>query len=225
MLKDKRIRIITGHYGSGKTEFAMNYVMKLNEVSERKVAIADVDIVNPYFRSREKADLLIEKGIRVISGNRGHAANLDIPMISAEILAPMQDESYDLIVDAGGDSVGARVLGRFQDDIKRHDYDMFCVVNANREETKDLEGVMIHIKAIEAVSGLKITGLINNTHLLRETTVDDVMRGQELVKEVSNALDIPIKYVSVLEKVAHQLPDNIEGEIIPINLFMREAWM
>lgn len=224
MLKDKRIRIIIGHYGSGKTEFAVNYAMNLAKMG-RKTAIADMDIVNPYFRSREKADMMEREGIRVISGMRGHNANLDIPMMSADVLAPLQDDSYDLVLDVGGDSVGARVIARYRAYFQEGKYDMFCVVNAYREQTQTVEGVIEHIKAIEATVGARVTGLINNTHLLRETTAQDVLVGQELVTKVSEQLNIPIKYVSTLEKVAHQLPENLEGSIFPIKMYMREEWM
>lgn len=103
MLKDdKRIRIIIGHYGSGKTEFAVNYAIKLAKQG-RKVALADLDVVNVYFRSREKAEMLESLGIKVISGALGHNANLDVPAIAAGVLGPLQDESYDVILDIGGD--------------------------------------------------------------------------------------------------------------------------
>lgn len=224
MLNDKRIRIIIGHYGSGKTEFAVNYAMKLAE-SGRKTAIADMDIVNPYFRSREKAEEMEAKGIRVISGNRGHHANLDLPMVSAEVLTPLQDKSYDCVLDVGGDPAGTRVIAQFRQYFVPGEYDMFCVVNRYREETQTVEGVKSMIASIEATVGARVTGLINNTHLLRDTQVSDLLFGQELVEEVSKELEIPIKYISVLEKVAHQLPENLNGEIFPIKMYMRPDWM
>lgn len=222
--KDKRIRIIIGHYGSGKTEFAVNYAMALRSECEH-VSLCDLDIVNPYFRSREKAEMMESEGITVISGARGHHANLDIPMMSASILAPLQNESEQVILDVGGDAVGARVLARFKSYFTEGEYDMFCVVNAYREQTQDLLGVMHHIRTIEDTVGVKVTGLINNTHLLRDTSVEDVIKGQALVVEVSKKLNIPIKYVSSLEKVTRQLPEDIEGEVFPIKMYMREEWM
>jgi hypothetical protein len=102
---------------------------------------------------------------------------------------------------------------------------MFCVINANREQTQDVQGVLSHIKAIEATAVLKVTGLINNTHMLRETTIEDVMRGQALSEEVSKILEIPVKYISTLTSVAAQLEDSLAGEIFPIRMVMREDWM
>lgn len=224
MLNDKRIRVIIGHYGSGKTEFSVNYAMKL--ASEGiKTSIADMDIVNPYFRSREKAQMMEDAGIRVISGNRGHNMNLDLPMMSAEVLAPLQDDSYSLVLDVGGDSVGARAIARYRAYFQEGKYDMFCVINANRTETQTLDGVLEHIASIEATAGARVTGLINNTHLLRETTVEEVMKGQKLVEEVSKKLDLPIKYISTLESVAKELPSDLEGEIFEVKMYMRPDWL
>jgi signal recognition particle GTPase len=224
MLNDKRIRIIVGHYGSGKTEFAVNYAMKLSE-TEDNVAIADLDVVNVYFRSREKAEMMEEAGIKVISSQYGHSANLDLPAVSAGVFGPLQDDTCHAILDVGGDSAGTRVLATFKQIINFKGYDMFLVVNAYRQDTQTKEGVIKHINEIEDQTGLTITGLVNNTHLLRETTLEDVKKGQELVKSVSDELNIPIKYISAIEKVAQTVPSEYDGEIMPIKMYMREEWM
>lgn len=221
---DKRIRIIIGHYGSGKSEFSMNYVTKLRDLTDAKVAISDLDIVNVYFRTREKRDFLQSKNIIPIDSSI-QATSLDLPAVSAQVTAPLTDKSYDYVIDVGGDDVGARVLGRFSHLVEKDDYDMFCVVNANREQTQTTSDVINHIRAIENSSKLKVTGLINNTHLVRETTIEDILKGQELVKEVSNITNIPIKYVTCLESLIPQLPTNLDGDVFPINLYMRECWM
>lgn len=224
IINDKRIRIITGHYGSGKSEFSMNYVTKLKDLVDTKVAISDLDVVNVYFRTREKRDFLQSKGILPIDSSI-QATTLDLPAVSAQVTGPISDKSYNYVVDVGGDDVGARVLGRFSHLIEKGDYDMFCVVNANREKTQTAQEVIEHIRSIEKTSNLKVTGLINNTHLVRETTIDDIIKGQAVVKEVSKLTNIPIRYVTCLESLIPQLPNNIEGEVFPINLYMREIWM
>ena len=224
IINDKRIRIIIGHYGSGKTEFSVNYAMKLKQATSSKVAIADLDIVNVYFRSREKQVMLEEQGIKVIASSIAGNA-LDLPAVAADIITPLEDKSYEYVIDVGGDSVGARVLGRFKNYIEDGDYDMFMVVNANREQTMDLEGIKRHKETIEATSRLKVTGFINNTHLIRETTLEDVLKGDKLLKEASKELGIPIRYVSAMSHIASQIPDEVSGEILALDLIMRDQWM
>jgi len=221
---DKRVRIIIGHYGSGKSEFAMNYVIKLRTEVDGKVALSDLDIVNVYFRTREKKNLLKSLNILPIDSSID-APTLDLPAISAEIATPINDKLYNYVMDVGGDNVGARVIGRFNHLLNEGDYDMFCIVNGNREQTQTANQVINHIKAIEKASGLKVTGLVNNTHLIRATTVEDILKGQELVTEVSRLCNIPIRYVACLESIVDGLPKDLEGEIFPIKLYMREDWM
>ena len=221
---DNRIRIIIGHYGSGKSEFAINYVTRLRSEVDGKVALSDLDVVNVYFRTREKKELLKSLDILPIDSSID-APTLDLPAISGQISAPINDKSYDYVMDVGGDNVGARVVGRFSHLIEKNDYDMFCVVNANREQTQTADKVIDHIRAIEKSSGLKVTGLINNTHLIRSTTIDDILRGQALVEEVSTLCNIPIKYVVCMENLVQELPKDLEGEVFPIKLYMREVWM
>ena len=126
-INDKRIRIIIGHYGSGKTEFSVNYAMKLKQATASKVAIADLDIVNVYFRSREKQVMLEEQGIKVIASSIAGNA-LDLPAVAADIITPLEDKSYEYVIDVGGDSVGARVLGRFKNYIEDADYDIEAMI-------------------------------------------------------------------------------------------------
>ena len=225
MIKDdKRIRLFIGHYGSGKSEVSINYVTKLREQVEGEVALADLDVVNVYFRSREKKDIMKDLGITPIDSSI-NTTTLDLPAVSAEIMRPLNDKSVNYVIDVGGDNVGGKVVGRFANQFYSNDYDMFYVVNANREKTQTAKEVLQYIDAIEATSKLKVTGLINNTHMLKETTVEDVLKGQYVAREVSKIRNIPIKYISCLESIVDKLPKDLEGDILPMKLYLREEWM
>ena len=225
MIKDdKRIRLFIGHYGSGKSEVSINYVTKLREQVEGEVALADLDVVNVYFRSREKKDIMKDLGITPIDSSI-NTTTLDLPAVSAEIMRPLNDKSVNYVIDVGGDNVGGKVVGRFANQFNSNDYDMFYVVNANREKTQTAKEVLQYIDAIEATTKLKVTGLINNTHMLKETTVEDVLKGQYVAREVSKIRNIPIKYISCLESIVDKLPKDLEGDILPMKLYLREEWM
>lgn len=225
MIKDdKRVRLFIGHYGSGKSEVSINYVTRLREVVDGEVALADLDVVNVYFRTREKKDLMRQLGITPIDSSI-QTTTLDVPAVSAEVMRPLHDDKVNYVLDVGGDNVGGRVVGRFAEHFKSDNYDMFFVINANREKTQTANEVLGYIDAIEASSKLKVTGLVNNTHLLRETTVEDVLKGQEVAREVSKIKNIPIKYVCCIENLVDKLPKDLEGDILPIKMYLREEWM
>jgi len=221
---DKRLVIVIGHYGSGKTEFAVNYAVKMKEIYEN-VSIADLDIVNPYFRSREKREFFEEIGIKLFDSSIRNTA-VDLPALPAELMGVIVNPNIKSIIDVGGDPVGARVLARFAEQIKNVDYDMFYVINGNRPDTSTVDGVINYLKMIEATSRLKITGLVNNTHMLKATTVEDVEFGHELTKKVSWETDIPIRYEAVIKETADKIKNHeIIEKLFPINLYMREEWM
>ncbi|RBP44941.1 ATP-binding protein [Garciella nitratireducens] len=223
MRKNQRIHIITGHYGSGKTEFAINYAIKKAQI-QNNIALGDLDIINPYFRSREKKSLLKQKGIKVVSSTM-ESSSADIPALSPEIYTILQDQNLETILDIGGDQAGARVLARYREYFNKGQYDMWMVINANRPNTQNIENIMKYIEEIQEVSGIFITGLINNTHMLRETTKEDIIRGNQLLKEVSELTGLPIVYTSVIKEIIDTLPEGIEGDIFPLTLIMRPEWL
>ncbi len=223
MKNNHRVHVITGHYGSGKTEFALNYAFKKAEKQDN-IVLADMDIVNPYFRSREKKVDLEDKGIRLVSSSSGYST-ADVPALSPEIYGILQNEEYEVILDVGGDPNGARVLGRFYEYFQDENYDMWMVVNANRPNTQEVKEVIHYIDRIQDNSRIPITGLINNTHMIRETSREDIIRGNNLVEKVSEETGLPIVYTSVIKEVAEDLPKDIKGEIFPISLKMRPYWL
>lgn len=223
MIKDKRIRIVIGHYGSGKTEFSLNYVAKLAEMN-KKTILVDLDVVNLYFRSREKAEKLTDMGVKVIGGSI-KANAIDIPTIPGDVLIAFQDGSYNAVLDVGGDPAGARTLGRYTQYLTEGNYDMLFVLNANRPETQSKEKVMEYITRIQDVARAKVTGIVNSTHMLKSTTIDDVLKGYELSLEVAEETGIPLRYNVLLKDLVSQLPQSLKGEVFPIDLYMREEWM
>ena len=222
---DRRIRIITGHYGSGKTEFAVNYVKKLRESVDGRVAIADLDIVNVYFRSREKKEELEEKGIQVIASNLDTAV-ADVPAVSGAMTMPVINKEYQYVVDLGGNDVGTLVLGRIKPLLDHAEADIFMVVNAYRPNTSTPEGIIEQMENLEYAAGLKVTGFINNTNLVRETTAECLLHGDEVLKEVTKRTGVPVKYVSYVKDVmTEEIPEGLSGELFPMEFNMRKTWM
>lgn len=217
----KRIQIITGHYGSGKTEYAVNLALALAQEREN-VALADMDIVNPYFRSYEQAQRLEDAGIRVIVTSCGGIA--DIPAINPEVMSVFQQEQWTGVLDIGGDPIGARVLARFAPQLKQADFDLLFVLNANRPETKDVESALQYMQGIEAECRQKVTGIVNNTHLCGETTAEEILKGAKLAHELSERTSLPIIHHAVQRKFVEQVQDKLPEPILPMNIYMKKPW-
>lgn len=230
ILGDKRIRIFAGHFGSGKTEVSVNYALKIAEAIKKdeiqgKVAIADIDVANPYFRSREKEEMLSTYGIESFSSVLKNSS-LDLPALSANLVSPIIDERYHYVIDVGGDEIGARVLGYMSANLQDTAYDLFMVINVNREFTDSVEKIETYIEAIEYASKLRVTGIINNTHLLWDTTADDILKGDDIAQELSSKTGIPYRYVSFYEKVdIKKIQEKLRSSLFPIRMVMRENWM
>ncbi len=219
------IHIIVGHYGSGKTEFAVNYAL-WHRQQGHQVAIADLDIVNPYFRTRQQAEVLGARGIRVVSNNMDNDWRVDIPAVSSEVYSFFVQEGRENIVDVGGNAVGARMLARFHNQIPTEGYNMWLVVNANRYETQTAEQALEFARGIMSTSGLRITGVINNTHMLRETELEDILRGNEVTKAVCEALEVPCVYTVCPRRLeAACRGQELLGELFPIDLHMRPDYL
>ncbi|NLU33012.1 MAG: hypothetical protein GXX04_10385 [Clostridiaceae bacterium] len=202
---DKRINIFTGHYGTGKSEIAVNAAVSIKQEREN-VVLADMDIVNPFFRSLDAKNILESRGISVLAPLFANT-NVDVPALIPEIAAAIKNRNNSVILDVGGDEDGARVLGRYRSDIQDGEYDMFFVINRARPLTGDLEDTLQYMEAIQEASRLKVTKLISNTHYLDQTTPDDVRHGLELSRQVSEKTGIPIAAVSVMEGMEYLAKD------------------
>lgn len=220
--EDKRIRIIAGHYGSGKTEFAVNYAVALRKL-RKKVALADLDVVNVYFRSRERKQELEDLGIEVISSSLIQN-NCDIPAISARVVAVVHDPSIDYVVDLGGNDVGVLALARLSSYLTPENSDFFMIVNTNRPDTSDVEGILKQKESLEKAAGMDITGFVLNTNLIHETTVENIIKGNKILQEASKISKIPIRYTSYVEEEVDINQKEVTGELFAMKYYMREEW-
>ena len=216
-----RVSIITGHYGTGKTEFAVNLALQLAGLNHQ-VMVADLDIVNPYFRSRERRDLLQEAGIRLISSSQA-CSDADVPALPAELLTILENRDITGVLDIGGDPVGARVLARFNDKIVPEDYQLIYVLNANRPEVRTPEAAIAYLRGIEATTSLTCTGIVNNTHLCSETTAEEIRKGARLAETVSQETGIPVLCHVAEERFIPELSD-LSEPVFPITIQMKKPW-
>lgn len=220
-LSPHRLLIVTGHFGTGKTEFSVNLALALARAGE-KVMMADLDIVNPYFRSRERREALEAAGVRLITSSQD-SENADMPSLPAEILTVLEDRSYRGVLDIGGDPDGARVLARYQPKITAEDYQLLFVSNANRPEVRKAEDAISYLRCIEEVTGLTCGGIVNNTHLCGETTAEEILRGAELARDISERTGIPVLCHTAEERLIPELTALAEP-IFPITIQMKKPW-
>jgi septum formation inhibitor-activating ATPase MinD len=215
-MKLKKITILSGHYGSGKTNIAVNFALELKKHAD-KVAIADIDIVNPYFRTKDSEELFNKNNIRLICSPYANS-NVDIPALPAEIYTITDDKTLKSVVDIGGDDRGAYVLGRISEKIvSENDYDMLMVINSYRPLTRDAQSTMEVLNEIETAAKIKFTGLINNSNLGEETTPEDVLASLEYAQSVSKATGLPIVATTVKEELYEALLGKIEN-LFPLKL-------
>ena len=212
----KRITVISGHYGSGKTNIAVNLAMELKK-SYNKVALADIDIVNPYFRSKDSETLLEKNGIKLICSPYANS-NVDIPALPQEMYSVTDDKTLRAVLDVGGDDRGALALGRISPAIKQeNDYEMIYVVNFYRPLTQTVDLAIEVMREIETAGKIKFTSIVNNSNLGKETTKEDVLSSVEKTEELARAVGLPIKFTSVDENLYDSLKDEI-ANLYPISM-------
>ncbi|MDF2790415.1 MAG: hypothetical protein K0S80_3516 [Neobacillus sp.] len=219
----KRITILTGHFGSGKTEIAIN--LALNEKKlHNKIAINDLDIINPYFRSRDISNIFEQQDIELIAPAT-RLATSDLPIVSGEIYRVLHDYRYRVIIDAGGDKDGARALGQYYHEWKELKPELLFVLNANRPYVSTLEGARHTIEQIEKATRLRVTGILNNSNIGSETTMDDILNGYELSSKLSNLLSIPLLYTTISVDLKDEANCFAKShQVMFIKRFMKLPW-
>ena len=212
----KRITLFAGHYGSGKTNIAVNYAIKLHEMS-LPVVIADLDIVNPYFRTKDSEQELKERGIELLCSDFA-GSNLDIPSLPQSMYRAVQDKSSYAVMDIGGDDVGAVALGRFAPFIKEeNDYEMIFVANFFRPLTRTAEDALVIMREVEAASHLEFTAIANNSNLGEDTTAEDLLSTVSEIEMLSKLSSLPVIMTTAKEELCNSLEGKIDN-LFPLKL-------
>ncbi len=200
-MKDSRLKVIIGAYGSGKSEISVNLALNMRKASpEGKVLLADLDIVNPFYRSADAAKILEENDIRLISPMYA-GSNVDAPVLSGEVYVIFDDESYSGVFDIGGEDMGATILGSMKSRLDGMDVDLLMAVNTRRPFTSTADEIIIMASELTEASKMNITGFINNTNVLEDTTAEDIIEGEKILKEVSEKTGIPLVMTAVMDGV------------------------
>ncbi len=212
----KRLTLLCGHYGSGKTNIAVNLAFHLQELYGN-VVVADLDIVNPYFRTKDSLADFESRGIELICSEYANT-NVDIPALPANMYRLTADKDITAVIDVGGDDRGAYALGRLVPEIKEEDnFEMLMVINGYRPLTPDAQSTIEIMREIEDACGLKFTGLVNNSNIGEETTAQTVVDSIDYATQVSKLSKLPIVMTSVKAELYDELCDKIDN-ILPLNL-------
>ncbi len=212
----KRLTLFAGHYGSGKTNIAVNYALQLAKEG-KAVCIADLDIVNPYFRTADSAKELKKAGVSLISPQFANS-NVDLPALPAEAYRLVQDTDSYAVMDIGGDDRGAYALGRYVPYIKKEDnYRFAFVANACRPLTKTAEEALEVMREIEAACGLHFTCIVNNTNLAEETTEETLLQSIAYIEELSALSGLPLWIHTVKQDLSEKVSQNLHS-VFPLQL-------
>ena len=216
---EKRLNVIVGHYGSGKTNLAVNMAMDLSSKGI-KVAIIDLDIVNPYFRTSDFKEMFDQHGIQLAAPLYARS-NLDIPALPPEIKPLLCDENITVIVDVGGDDTGAIALGRNANLIQRMDYDMFYVINQYRLGTAISQDAVSLLDGIQVASRLRTTQIVNNSNLGTETTARDILTSLPFAEKICQMTGLPLAATTFWREKAAQLEIPMA---YPVQIYVKKPW-
>ena len=221
MIGNKRMTAICGAFGTGKTEISVNIALKLAAEQKKRVILVDLDIVNLYFRSRDKRDALAAKGIKVISGAKG-LENADLPALAPEILEAFAQKDSLVIFDLGGSDYGGTVLSRFSGNFKSEDINLWLVVNPFRPFNEKNEDTLAMAEQISRRARLPVNGIIANPHLMNQTTDEKISRGLAQIKQIQK---YPLKFLTVMEDYYKpEMENEFEIPIMVLSKNMIQPW-
>lgn len=214
-----RLNIFIGAYGSGKSEVSVNCALNMKKRNpDSKILLADLDIVNPFYRSADAARNLNDCDIRIIYPSYANS-NVDAPVLSGEIYSIFDDDSYRGVFDIGGEDMGANVLGSMNNRLKGFDYNLFMVINTLRPFTSDVDSIIVMAQELEAAAKLPITGFVHNTNLLELTSFEDILNGDKILKEVSEKTGVPVVATCVMEEYVKDFEESKltnSGEVVKL---------
>ena len=218
-----RIKAIVGHYGSGKTEIALNLALSARELGKRS-AIVDMDIVNPFFRTAEQHQLLEQSGVELISPPYA-LTGVDLPVLPAEVNKVFADKALYTVLDIGGDDAGAAALGGYNRFFANEPCDMYYVVNLFRPFSENKQQILQMLDRIARRARIAPTGLINNANLAQFTTIDEILRCHDVLREVEKESGVPIVMVTGVPAVLDALPADFDAPRYPITRHLIPEWM
>lgn len=231
IINGPRIIIVTGHFGCGKTEFSVSLAYALAGERDRgnakikSLALCDLDVENPYFRSRELTEVMEKENIRVYSDPYHGQNGSELQTLDPAILAPVEDPDSIVIMDTGGNHTGAMILNQFRKHF-HEEYRMLYVVNQNRPGTDTAEKNISEIRAIENATGLTVSGLISNSHFIWETTAQDVREGYAFAQSVGEKCGLPVLCACANRELAAKIESEIpDTPLFPIGMYMRQSYL
>jgi hypothetical protein len=225
----ERVTLFLGNFGSGKTEVAVNYALHFADrdrdgsASGNGTTLVDLDLVNPYFRSREPMEELEAHGVRVVVPDAQYR-HADLPILAPEVRAALMASTSRVILDVGGDDVGARVLGALHDALPSGSYRALMVLNGNRPHTRDVAGIIRIRSEIELAGRIQVTGFVSNTHLMGETTVATVLAGYRLAKQASSVSGLPLEFITAPPGMAEEVAGQVDCEVLPLRRTLSVPW-
>ncbi len=220
---NNKLIVVIGAFGSGKSEYSINLAREYSQKG-KEVTLVDLDVVNPYFRSRDVRDKFAEEGITVIAPE-GEFQHADLPMLSPRIMGAVQNYKETVILDVGGDPAGCRTLARYVANIKKRGYEMHFVINTKRPFTSDAAGITEMLEMLRFSSKLDITEFICNTNLMEYTTTDIIKKGIKTIDEVAKKENIKFDTFTVLDKYIDDIPKEIEGKSrMILHYFLSKPW-